>query len=376
MSDKIMGSYLPSEADYSEENAKLINNGVIQAVKIEMSKPGATYLNLNNIFHGKVGDFGTKTYIPCFFTSWDNPITNVTASIEGKFPSDKPFHVTPYNTTAGNGIFNMEFPAGFFQEQGRYRFNFVLENDTTKITSKNCFFDVEQSMINVAIDCADGIDIYDNQYQEWKAQVEKDISDFREQIITTQKTLSDIKGIAQKYESDVSDYADQAWANKLNGENTWTGQQHFNSGLTANSVNSSGDIQGANVNGTDLKLNNKSLKWVKNGDCMLEGLAEGSDGTRVSYWTNANTLYITGWVAKPKTAYKTFRAYLPTSITQRAINLQNYYVAVNDEDWNNPTTSTNPTEFHLDGNKGIIYVNGSGNDGGARLDWIVPLKDA
>lgn len=161
MSDGVIEKYLPSEDNYSEEEVKVVDNGVYKAIKIEMNKPGATYINLNAMFHGKVGDFGSKTNIPCTFTSWDMPLNTQTydLKIAGEYPSNKPFYVFPNKATSGNAIYDLEFPTGFFSEQGRYRFNFILENENTRITSKDCYFDVEQSMINVAIDFPDGIDM-------------------------------------------------------------------------------------------------------------------------------------------------------------------------------------------------------------------------
>lgn len=355
----------------------VFKDGRLVYIILDVDKPGKYFFDLRTVFNATTGEGGKDLKIMFMnnVTPWQ--LNGKTIGIHGWYPSGVDYHVTGSPCQANSSLYDFVFPLGMFQEAGIYKFQFEITDESGNLaTSHYCFFQVTQNATTMAFNWNNGVNPFDSDYAKWKNDVNTKYNDFLDKINTLNDTSDRIEKLMQDTLEKTNQYVEQAWDNKLASENTWNGQQHFNGGLTANSVNSSGDIQGANVNGADLKLNNKSLKWTKSGDCTLEGLAEGSDGTRVSYWVNANTLYITGWVAKPKTAYKTFRAYLPTSITQRAINLQNYYVAVNDEDWNNPTTSTNPTEFHLDGNKGVIYVNGSGNDGGARLDWVVPLKDA
>lgn len=249
MSDRPLESFLPSEGLYQEEQAQsyLSKAGNFLGIKIDMNKPGDTYLNLNEFFHGKVGDNGSASYVPFVFCSWDRVIENATVSISGKYPSGNGFLLKPPTNSDQSVVHNIEFNTGFLREAGRYRFNFILTlSDGSQITSKDCFFDVEQNMINIAFNFANGVGPFDSEYEEWKAQVEKDMSDVREQVATTQKTLSDIKGIAQGYESDVSGYAEKAWNDKLNEENTWTGQQHFNGGLTASTVGGN-MLEGSNL---------------------------------------------------------------------------------------------------------------------------------
>ena len=292
MSDRPLESFLPSEGLYQEVQAQsyLSKAGNFLGIKIDMNKPGDTYLNLNEFFHGKVGDNGSASYVPFVFCSWDKVIENATVSISGKYPSGNGFLLKPPTNSDQSVVHNIEFNTGFLREAGRYRFNFILTlSDGSQITSKDCFFDVEQNMINIAFNFANGVGPFDSEYEEWKAQVEKDMSDFREQITTAQKTLSDIKGIAQKYESDVSDYADQAWANKLNGENTWTGQQHFNGGLTASTVGGN-MLEGSNLNITS-SASLPSVTTINNefklGNVLR--LDKSVDGGSVSYLNATQT---------------------------------------------------------------------------------------
>ncbi|WP_290033730.1 hypothetical protein [Ligilactobacillus cholophilus] len=352
--------------------------GEIQAIKLDMTKAGNTFIDLRPIFNANQSDGNIEMPIMPLMYGRQAPLDGFRGEIHGIYP-DK-IHTFDVDTALGNtgNIYRFLWPTGVFQTTGKYIFTITFINDNTgeKITSKECFFEVEPNLLTMAVNFSEGVNPFDSEYERWKNDVKIQYNDFLDKINTLNDTSDRIEKLMQNTLNKTNQYVEQAWDSKLSGNNTWTGTNTFDGGLTASSINSSGDIQGTTINGNDLKLNNKSLKFTQSGTCTLEGLASNDGGSHISYWVNANTLYITGWVDKPKTTYKTFKAYIPTSITQKAVNKQNYYVAVNDYDWNYPSAATNPTEFHLDGNQGIIYVNGSGNDGGARLDWIIPLKDA
>lgn len=357
-------------------------NGRLRYIVLDVDKPGKLFFNLQDVFNATVGE--KNKILPIQFRRGGEPIplNNIQISMDGTYPSGTGFHVVGDELDANSAVTQFTLLDGLFQEVGDYVFTFTIKNTTTgaKETSRPCFFSVSQNINSLAIDWSNGVSPYDSEFDKWKTEVTAQVNNLKTDINNLSDSVNTLDSTVRTYQTTVNTAVDNKFNDRLASDNTWTGTNTFNGGLTANNVNSTNatinTLNGTNINGTDVKLNNKSLKWTKSGDCTLEGLASNDDGTHISYWTNANTLYITGWVARPKTAYKTFRAYIPASITQRAVNLQNYYVAVNDYDWNYPSTATNPTEFHLDGSKGAIMVNGSGNDGGARLDWVIPLKDA
>lgn len=360
-----------------EPNASVVN-GKLRYIILDVDKPQKIFYDLQNIFNATVGE--KQKILPIQFQRSGEPIplNNIQVSMDGAYPSGLSFHVVGSVMETNSPIVQFVMLDGMFQEVGDYVFTFSIQNTATGAleTSHNCFFSVGQNINSLAIDWNNGVNPYDSEYAEWKAQTEAQINQMQSSLNNFSDQVTNFQNLITDYTKTVNDAVNTAWNNKLSSNNTFTGSNAFNGGLTASSIDSTGNINGANVNGTDLKLNNKSLKWAKSGDCTLEGLASNDDGTHVSYWVNANTLYITGWVDKPKTAYKTFKAYIPTSITSRLINTRPYYVAVNDYDWTNPSTATNPTEFVLYGSSGVLQVNGSGNDGGSRLDWVLPLKDA
>ena len=260
--------------------------GEIQAIKLDMTKAGNTFIDLRPIFNANQSDGNIEMPIMPLMYGRQAPLDGFRGEIHGIYPDKK--NTFDVDTALGNtgNIYRFLWPAGVFQATGKYVFTITFINDNTgeKITSKECFFEVEPNLLTMAVNFSEGISPFDSEYERWKAQVEKDISDFREQITTTQKTLSDIKGIAQKYESDVSDYADQAWANKLNGENTWTGKQNFNGGLTASNVESSNlNITGSASLPNVTTINNE----FKLGNVLR--LDKSVDGGSVSYLNATQT---------------------------------------------------------------------------------------
>lgn len=341
-------------------------NGRLRYIVLDVDKPGKLFFNLQDVFNATVGE--KNKILPMQFRRGGEPIplNNIQISMDGTYPSGTGFHVVGDELDANSAVTQFTLLDGLFQEVGDYVFTFTIKNTATgaKETSHPCFFSVSQNINSLAVDWNNGVSPYDSEFDKWKTEVSAQVNNLKTDLNNLSDSVNTLDSTVRTYQTTVNTAVDNKFNDKLSGNNTWTGTNTFS------------NIQGTTINGTDLKLNNKSLKWTKSGDCTLQGLASNDGGSHVSYYVNANTLYITGWVDKPKTAYQTFKAFIPTSITQRAINQQAYYVAVNDYDWNNPSTATNPTEFVLYGGTGTIKVNGSGNDGGSRLDWIIPLKDA
>lgn len=362
-------------------------NGILRYIIIDVDKPGKVFYDLRDIFNATAGE--KNKILPLLIRRGGEnlDLNNTVVEMDGTYPSGLSFHVTGSELDANSSIIQFVMLDGMFQEVGDYVFQFTIRNTATnsKETSHPCFFSVGQNINSLAVDWNNGVKPYVSEFDKWKNEASNDVNNLRTDINNLSSSVATFDSTTKAYQETVNTSVEDTWNKKLTTANTWTGQNSFNGGLSSNAITADSvqgtningsNIQGTTINGTDLKLNAKSLKFTKGGDCQVEGLASSDDGTHVAYWVNANFLYITGWVDKPKTAYKTFKAYIPTSITNRLINTKPYYVAVNDYDWTNPSTATNPTEFVLYGNTGTLKVNGSGNDGGSRLDWIIPLKDA
>lgn len=332
-----------------EPNASVVN-GKLRYIILDVNKPQKIFYDLQNIFNATVGE--KQKILPIQFQRSGEPIplNNIQVSMDGTYPSGLSFHVVGSVMETNSPIVQFVMLDGMFQEVGDYVFTFSIQNTATGAleTSHNCFFSVGQNINSLAIDWNNGVNPYDSEYAEWKAQTEAQINQMQSSLNNFSDQVTNFKSLVNSYTSTVNDAVDTAVNAKITP---------VQESIT--------DVQ-------------NSLNWVKGDAVTLQG-TDGTSGNRVEYYTCKNGLYITGWIAKPKTVYNTFRAFLPTSVTQRAVTTsggQAYYVGVNDADFSSSLTTTNPTEFHLDTTTGTLYINGSANDGGARIDWFIPLKNA
>lgn len=208
--------------------------GEIQAIKLDMTKAGNTFIDLRPVLNANQSDGNFE--MPIIPLAYGKQITldGFKGKINGIYPDKK--HTFVIDTALGNtgNVYRFLWPSGVFQATGKYVFTITFENEKTgeKITSKECFFEVEPNLLTMAVNFSEGISPFDSEYERWKNEVENEMSDFRNEIIALQKEKSDIKGILEGYEQDATSYVDKAWQDKLNGENTWTKAQHFNGGLT------------------------------------------------------------------------------------------------------------------------------------------------
>lgn len=350
----------------------VFKDGRLVYIILDVDKPGKYFFDLRSVFNATTGEGGKDLKIMFMNNVVPWQLNGKTISVHGWYPSGVDYHVTGSPCQANSSLYDFVFPLGMFQEAGIYKFQFEITDESGNLaTSHYCFFQVTQNATTMAFNWNDGVNPFDSDYTKWKSELNEKMKSVRSELDNIYTDIQNCSSKVQSYQNTVNTAVDNVWNSKLSGNNTWTGANTFASTLTAS------DLQADQISASnDILLNGKSLKWQKSGDCMLEGLASNDGGSHVSYWVDANMLYITGWVDKPKTAYKTFTAYVPTSITGRMVNQKCYYVAVNDYDWNYPGNTTYPTEFVLYGGSGKIKVNGSGNDGGSRLDWVIPLKDA
>lgn len=225
------------------------SSGVIQAIKLDMTKAKNTFVDLRPIFNANQVD--GNIVMPIQPYQYGQPVDltkDWDCEIHGCYPDKKTSFVL--NTSLGNTgtIFRIVWQSGVFQATGKYTFQFVFINKNTGATmaSKMCFFDVEPDILSMAVDYVDGISPFNSEYEAWKAKFEQEVEKLQNTANTLGKNLDDIKGIAQNYESNVQGAVDTAWQEKLDSENTWTGKQHFNGGLTF-SNNTQGDTLLANT---------------------------------------------------------------------------------------------------------------------------------
>lgn len=237
-----------------------IVNGQLVYIMLDISKPVNTFLDLRQYFNGGQGDHGNV--LPLMFAQNGRPLNTAgyTVKMRGKYPDGTAFELTADQSGSGNAIFNFNFLPGFFQTVGRYTFQIELDNGTNKLSSKVCFFDVEPNLLSVAMDFVDGVSPFDNEYEEWKAKVEREINQLEQEIATLMATASDCKALLNQYLKQAQEFVDAAVAKaladvpKLDGNNTFTGMNTFNGTVRGKNVmadnfmgNLSGNVNAQNV---------------------------------------------------------------------------------------------------------------------------------
>ena len=231
------------------------STGRIQSIKLDMTKAQNTFVDLRSVFNANQVD--GKVLMPVSLYQYGQPfnLSGWTGEIHGLYPDKKTTFVL--NTAGGNTgtIYNFLWDTGVFQTTGKYTFQFVFKNATTgeTVSSKWCFFEVEPDILSMAVNFPEGIEPYDNEYQAWKSKVEAEINQLQGQINTAQDSLKTITGTAtntlsvlQDYEKNAQGFVDTAMTAKFGDENTWTGRQHFNGGITFGN-NAQGDTLIANT---------------------------------------------------------------------------------------------------------------------------------
>ena len=283
------------------------STGRIQSIKLDMTKAQNTFVDLRSVFNANQVD--GKVLMPVSLYQYGQPfnLSGWTGEIHGLYPDKKTTFVL--NTAGGNTgtIYNFLWDTGVFQTTGKYTFQFVFKNATTgeTVSSKWCFFEVEPDILSMAVNFPEGIEPYDNEYQAWKSKVETEINQLQGQINTAQDSLKTITGTAtntlsvlQDYEKNAQGFVDTAMTAKFGDENTWTGKQHFNGGLTF-SNNAQGDTLVANTVDTgdltatgNVKLPNTTLvngEFELGNVLRLDKSVNGGTTTFLNATKNANT---------------------------------------------------------------------------------------
>lgn len=239
-----------------------IVNGQLVYIMLDISKPVNTFLDLRQYFNGGQGDHGNV--LPLMFAQNGRPLNTAgyTVKMRGAYPDGTAFELTADQSGSGNAIFNFNFLPGFFQTVGRYTFQIELDNGTNKLSSKVCFFDVEPNLLSVAMDFVDGVSPFDNEYEEWKAKVEREINQLEEEIATLMATASDCKALLNQYLKQAQEFVDAAVAKalkdvpKLDGDNTFTGTNTFNGNVRGKNItadNFNGNFNG-NLNAQNVDI--------------------------------------------------------------------------------------------------------------------------
>lgn len=283
------------------------STGRIQSIKLDMTKAQNTFVDLCSVFNANQVD--GKVLMPVSLYQYGQPfnLSGWTGEIHGLYPDKKTTFVL--NTAGGNTgtIYNFLWDTGVFQTTGKYTFQFVFKNATTgeTVSSKWCFFEVEPDILSMAVNFPEGIEPYDNEYQAWKSKVEAEINQLQGQINTAQDSLKTITGTAtdtlsvlQDYEKNAQGFVDTAMTAKFGDENTWTGKQHFNGGITFGN-NAQGDTLIANTVDTgdltatgNVKLPNTTLvngEFELGNVLRLDKSVNGGTTTFLNATKNANT---------------------------------------------------------------------------------------
>lgn len=355
----------------TEGNNAVFKNGRLVYIILDINKAGKYFYDLRSVFNASTGEGGKNLKIMFMGGVIPYQLNGKSIGIDGKYPSGQKFHVTGAECQANSSLIDFQFPLGLFQEAGIYQFQFEIRDESGNLaTSHYCFFQVTQNATTLALDWQNGVNPFDSDYEAWKNQVDQKMKDFQNQIASSTDTLNDIKNMAQAYQSNMQAAADaaagpaaaKAAKNILASNNEWTGSQTFDD------INLSDNIT----------LQNQPLAWPNSFD-IAKVTGNSVQGTAVYYMSVAQFLYIFGWIGSPKSTQDTFKAYIPTSITGRIVtpegsNNRVYYVGVDDGDWVHPSGNTTPVELYLETDNGVLGINGSAQDGGCRINWLLPLS--
>lgn len=248
MADDLLNNVLG--ADYTEVNAvqsgnAVYKNGKLQYFKIDIDQPGKYFFDLTDAFNATVDE--ANKIIPLQFVRGGQPLqlNGFTISMDGKYPDMVTgFSVTGKLNTSSPAFVNFALPLGMFQAVGPYRFQFTITNSNTGevLKSPYQFFNVTESATNLAIDLNKGIEPYDSEYQNWKTKVEAEITQDLKTLNNISDSANQLKALMNQYVADAQGYVASQFTKCLQQENTWTSKQHFNGGITADSVSVNGAI--------------------------------------------------------------------------------------------------------------------------------------
>lgn len=274
----------------------VFKNGRLVYIILDIDKPGKYFFDLRSVFNASTGEGGKDLKIMFMNNVVPYQLNGKTISIDGAYPSGERFHVTGSENQANSSLIDFTFPLGLFQEAGIYKFQFEISDESGNLaTSHYCFFQVTQNATLLAADFKNGVNPFDSDYTEWKNKVEQEINALTDKLNNLNTSADQLEQLMNNYIAKAQQYVDAAWQKKLDGENTWTGRQHFNGGITFGN-NAQGDNLVVNTIGTgDLTAtgtvtlpNTTSFGDFKANQILNAVLVPGFSGMLMNATKNAN----------------------------------------------------------------------------------------
>lgn len=228
----------------------VFKNGRLVYIILDVDKPGKYFFDLRDVFNASTGEGGKDLKILFMNNNVPFDMNGKTVSIAGIYPNRVPFHVTGAQNQASSSLIDFVFPLGLFQQAGIYKFQFQITDESqNQATSHYCFFQVTQNSTLMAVDYNNGVNPFDSDYNEWKAEVDTQIKSILEQLKSVNTAADADQALLNSYINKAQSYVETATQDAINkllsSENAWTGKQHFNNGLTF-SNNAQGDTLVAN----------------------------------------------------------------------------------------------------------------------------------
>ena len=229
----------------------VFKNGRLVYIILDVDKPGKFFFDLRTVFNASTGEGGKDLKIMFMNNAVPWQLNGKTISIDGAYPSGERFHVTGSENQANSSLIDFTFPLGLFQEAGIYQFQFEITDESgNRATSHYCFFQVTQNATLLAADFKNGVNPFDSDYTKWKNQVEQEINALTDKLNNLNTSADQLEELMNNYISKAQQYVEDATQKAVNkllsGENTWTGRQHFNGGITFGN-NAQGDTLIANT---------------------------------------------------------------------------------------------------------------------------------
>lgn len=229
----------------------VFRNGRLVYIILDIDKPGKYFFDLRSVFNASTGEGGKNLNIMFMNNAVPWQLNGKTISIDGAYPSGERFHVTGSENQANSSLIDFTFPLGLFQEAGIYQFQFEITDESgNRATSHYCFFQVTQNATLLAADFKNGVNPFDSDYTKWKNQVEQEINALTDKLNNLNTSADQLEELMNNYISKAQQYVEDATQKAVNkllsGENTWTGRQHFNGGITFGN-NAQGDTLIANT---------------------------------------------------------------------------------------------------------------------------------
>lgn len=274
----------------------VFKNGRLVYIILDVDKPGKFFFDLRTVFNASTGEGGKDLKIMFMNNAVPWQLNGKTVSIDGAYPSGERFHVTGSENQANSSLIDFTFPLGLFQEAGVYQFQFEIRDESGNLaTSHYCFFQVTQNATLLAADFKNGVNPFDSDYTEWKNKVEQEVNALTDKLNNLNTSADQLEQLMNNYIVKAQQYVDAAWQKKLDGENTWTGRQHFNGGITFGN-NAQGDNLVVNTIGTsDLTAmgtvtlpNTTSFGDFKANQILNAVLVPGFSGMLMNATKNAN----------------------------------------------------------------------------------------